>query len=267
MVLSLDISILGAAEQEGAAEFYQTVFAPETEDYGGFARLDLHGTGDFGVAAAADLIPESASAGSGFGGFIVSCVLRQPQDVIAVLRAAEAAGARVLKPAKKAIFGSFSGVFEAPGGAVWKVSAETKKDKGEHQHPPQPVETGIILGVADPKASKAFYAALGMRVDRDYGSKYIDFSPAQKGAGQTSRLCLMQRKDLAADVGMSPEGEGFPGLVLSQDVSSREGVETTLGQAASAGGTVTQPASDTEWGGCTGHFTDPDGYLWKIACS
>lgn len=35
-------------------------------------------------------------------------------------------------------------------------------------------------------------------------------------------------------------------------------------QAKQAGATITDPAHDTFWGGYSGHFQDPDGYLWEI---
>jgi uncharacterized glyoxalase superfamily protein PhnB len=41
--------------------------------------------------------------------------------------------------------------------------------------------------------------------------------------------------------------------------------DAILSAATSAGGTVPVPAGETEWGGYSGHFTDPDGFLWKVA--
>ena len=37
--------------------------------------------------------------------------------------------------------------------------------------------------------------------------------------------------------------------------------------AADAGGTLEKPAADTFWGGYSGYFSDPDGYLWEVAFS
>ena len=37
----------------------------------------------------------------------------------------------------------------------------------------------------------------------------------------------------------------------------------TLQSAASA--TLVKPAQDTFWGGYSGYFADPEGYLWEIA--
>ena len=263
MSLPLNIAILGAEDPSAAQEFYAAVLAPKVQDYGGFFRSDLHGAGDLGVTDVSALAAEAGVRveGSGFGGCIISYVLEQPSEVVAVVEAAAAAGAEILKPAKKALFGSFSGAFRAPDGAVWKVSCERKKDTAAAKSPAVPVETGILLGVQDLRASTAFYTALGMEADRDYGAKYIDFTVA---AGQL-RLCLMQRKDLAKDVGIAPEGSGFGRLVLSHDAASAEEVDAVLSRAEQAGAVITVAPAAQEWGGHVGCFTDPDGIAWKIA--
>ena len=38
-----------------------------------------------------------------------------------------------------------------------------------------------------------------------------------------------------------------------------------MGKATSAGGAFVREAAASEWGGYFGHFSDPDGYLWKVA--
>lgn len=37
-------------------------------------------------------------------------------------------------------------------------------------------------------------------------------------------------------------------------------------QAAAAGAKIEKPAAETDWGGYSGYFSDPDGYLWEVAC-
>ncbi len=263
MSLPLNIAIIGAEDVPGAKEFYAAVLSPQVQDYGSFARMGLHGRGDLGLTGSADLAAETGARteGAGFGGYIFSYVLDQPSEVAAVVEAAAAAGGEILKPAKKALFGSFSGVFRAPDGAVWKVSSDKKKDTAAAQSPPKPTEAGVLLGVADPKASKTFFADLGLTVDRDYGAKYIDFTVV---AGSL-RLGLMQRKDLAKDVGLDPEGTGFQQLVLSHDAGSAQEVDEIIARAESAGAAVTVPPAGQQWGGYLGCFTDPDGVPWKIA--
>ncbi len=36
-------------------------------------------------------------------------------------------------------------------------------------------------------------------------------------------------------------------------------------QAEQAGAKITDPAHDRFWGGYSGYFQDPDGYLWEMA--
>ena len=40
---------------------------------------------------------------------------------------------------------------------------------------------------------------------------------------------------------------------------------STLAEAERAGGTIKRPAGRAEWGGTTGAFADPDGYVWEVA--
>ena len=157
MTLRLDIAILGAPDVSAAQDFYSAALSPSVQDYGGFSRIGLHGTGDLGLTDSASLAAEAGLSpeGSGFRGYIFSYTLEQPSEVASVLDDAAAAGAEILKPAKKALFGSFSGAFRAPDGAVWKVATDKKKDTASAQSPPRPTETGVLLGVADPKAPKS----------------------------------------------------------------------------------------------------------------
>jgi uncharacterized protein len=58
---------------------------------------------------------------------------------------------------------------------------------------------------------------------------------------------------------------GFGGMSLSYIVSDEARVAEILAAAEKAGATVVQPATKAQWGGTTGHFTDPDGFLWQVA--
>lgn len=263
MTLSLDVVTLGVPDVDAAHRFYTAAFSPTAVDHGGFVDIDLHGTGHLGLYGTDALSAEAHTdpATTGFRGYVLTYIVDQPSDLDAVVEAAVDAGARVIKPAKKRLFGEYSAVFEAPDGAIWKPAAATKKDTGPAAKPPVPTETAALLGVAEPKASKDFYAALGMIVDRDYGNKYVDFRPAPG----TSRLGLMPRDALAKDVGVDEEGSGFGAVVLHRRAESPAEVDAVLAAAVSAGGHVTVPAEEADWGGYGGHFADPDGFLWKVA--
>ena len=73
------------------------------------------------------------------------------------------------------------------------------------------------------------------------------------------------RDGLAADVGASPEGSGFSGLVLTYVVRSEARVDEIMAEAEKAGATILKPAATQQWGGYGGSFADPDGYIWASA--
>jgi predicted lactoylglutathione lyase len=263
-VLALDAITLGVPDVPAARDFYAAAFSPTITDHGQYVDVDLHGTGHIGLYGTESLASDAqaeATAPSGFRGYVLSTIVDQPSEVEALLDAAARGGAKVLQPAKKMLFAGFSAVYQAPDGAIWKLAAATRKNTGPAAQPPVPTETIAFLGVADLKASKSFYETLGMTVDRDYGTKFVDF---QVRPG-TCRLGLMPRKALAKDAGIDQEGSGSRAVVFNRRAGSREEVDAILSAATSAGGTDAVPAGETEWGGYSGHFTDPDGFRWKVA--
>ncbi len=120
--------------------------------------------------------------------------------------------------------------------------------------------TAIMLGVEDLARSKKFYEDLGAAVEQDYPN----FVSLNLGDGSSS-LALYQWEAAAQDAGVSSEGAGFRGVSFHYIVSSSEAVDEVMDKAASAGGTAVRPAAEARWGGYFGYFSDPDGYLWKVA--
>jgi uncharacterized protein len=126
----------------------------------------------------------------------------------------------------------------------------------------EPRITFITLGVADLARSVAFYAeGLGLPTTRKPEDGFVLF--------QTSgvALSLYPYAELAADVGPGwhePRSR-FTGITLGHNVRERHQVDEVLALAASAGAEIVKPAADTFWGGYSGYFTDPDGYLWEVA--
>jgi catechol 2,3-dioxygenase-like lactoylglutathione lyase family enzyme len=120
--------------------------------------------------------------------------------------------------------------------------------------------TAIMLGVEDLARSKKFYGeGLGCAIDQDYPN-FVSFS---LGAGSSS-LALYEREAAARDAGVSSEGSGFRGVSFHFIVPSREAVDEVMGDAVAAGGGVVKEAAAVQWG-YFGYFSDPDGYLWKVA--
>jgi len=72
-----------------------------------------------------DALQEDATAGglwTGNGGVAVAANYASEAEVDAMMASAEAAGARILKPAAKAFWGGYSGYFADPDGHVWEVA-------------------------------------------------------------------------------------------------------------------------------------------------
>jgi uncharacterized protein len=123
--------------------------------------------------------------------------------------------------------------------------------------------TTIMIGVADLARSKQFYGeGLGCAIDQDYPN----FLKLDLGEGSSS-LALYEREAAARDAGISSEGSGFRGVSFHYIVPSREMVDEVIGKAVAAGGGIVKAAAASQWGGYFGYFSDPDGYLWKVATS
>ncbi len=60
-------------------------------------------------------------------------------------------------------------------------------------------------------------------------------------------------------------GHGAPGIELAYNVHSPDQVSEVLAEAERAGATIKRPAARADWGGTTGAFADPDGYVWEVA--
>lgn len=125
----------------------------------------------------------------------------------------------------------------------------------------QPRISMITLGVRDLTASIAFYRdGLGFPIKEDDPDADVAFFKLEG-----TWLGLYGRGPLAEDATVSAEGSGFPGFALAHNVSSNEEVDRVLLEAAAAGGTVIKPGQEVFWGGYSGYFKDPDGFLWEVA--
>lgn len=123
--------------------------------------------------------------------------------------------------------------------------------------------SAITLGVRDLNRAKQFYSeGLGCPIEQDHAG-FVSFN---LGTG-SSRLALYTWDALAADAGVAADGSGFRGVTLNYILPSAERVDEVLAQAKHGGGEIIKPAQSARWGGYFGYFSDPDGYLWKVAAA
>jgi catechol 2,3-dioxygenase-like lactoylglutathione lyase family enzyme len=120
----------------------------------------------------------------------------------------------------------------------------------------------VTLGVADLAASYRFYKdGLGLPTTRTPEDGIVFFQTT----GAT--LALYPYAKLAEDVGPGwdvPRSK-FPGITLAHNVREKAQVDEVMALASKAGAEIVKPAQETFWGGYSGYFTDPDGYLWEVA--
>ncbi|RKE17417.1 VOC family protein [Streptomyces sp. TLI_171] len=206
----IDTITLDVADTESAARFYADAFDLDER------RLRLR---------AAD------EPSSGFRGFTLALTVSRPADVDSFVASAVAAGATVLKPAAKSLWG-YGGVVQAPDGTIWKLATSAKKDSGPATR--QVDEFVLLIGVADFAATKRFYVEQGLAVTKSFGRVYAEFD----AAGGPVKLALYRRKALAKDLGVDPEGSGSHRLVVNSSsvpaCTDLDGFRWAAGAAAAA---------------------------------
>ena len=107
----------------------------------------------------------------------------------------------------------------------------------------------VTLGVRDLQRARKFYEALG-------------WSGAQQ---PDDEVAFYQAGGIVFGLWTALGGHGAPGVELAHNVRSPEEVDVLLADAERAGGTIIRSAASADWGGYTGAFADPDGYVWEVA--
>lgn len=120
--------------------------------------------------------------------------------------------------------------------------------------------TLVTLGVRDLQKSISFFED-GLGWKRSAGS--------QEGIAffqlNGMILSLFGREELAKDANVPAEGSGFPAFSLALNAHDRAEVDEVLAQAAKAGAEIVKPAEEVFWGGYSGYFRDPEGFLFEVA--
>jgi catechol 2,3-dioxygenase-like lactoylglutathione lyase family enzyme len=129
----------------------------------------------------------------------------------------------------------------------------------------KPRVTVITIGVDDLERSLRFYRdGLGLQTEGIVGTEFeygaVAFFDLQAGL----KLAIWPRESIAHDSGIAVGPSGPTECTLGHNVSSKEGVDTVMRQAAKAGAVIVKDAHNTFWGGYAGYFQDPNGHLWEI---
>lgn len=117
----------------------------------------------------------------------------------------------------------------------------------------------VTLGVRDLKRSTAFCRD-GLRLPVRFAGEDVVFFELEG-----TWLALYPYEMLAEDARVQAEGSGFAGVTLAHNEASREAVDHVYAEALEAGARDIKRPENTAWGGYSGYFADPDGYLWEIA--
>ena len=119
----------------------------------------------------------------------------------------------------------------------------------------------ITLGVDDLDLVTRFYEDLGWRRSSASVPDVVSFLQ-----GGNVALGLFGRASLAEEAQLSDaQTSGNGAVALAMNVPEEALVDAALQAAQDAGGRITSPAARAEWGGYSGYFTDPEGYLWEVA--
>lgn len=107
----------------------------------------------------------------------------------------------------------------------------------------------VTLGVKNLVRARAFYEALGW-----------------DGAQQPDdEVVFFQAGGIVFGLWTALGGRGAPGIELAHNVRSPDEVDELLAAALRAGANVVRPPTQKKWGGYSGAFADPEGYVWEIA--
>ena len=119
----ISLITLAVTDRDRAATFYSALGLRRAESEEGIVVFDLLGQ-SLALYPRADLARDMGltEAELGIGGMTLGYNTRTRDEVAQVLGRAEAAGARILKPAHDVFWGGHIGYFADPDGHVWEVA-------------------------------------------------------------------------------------------------------------------------------------------------
>jgi uncharacterized protein len=117
----------------------------------------------------------------------------------------------------------------------------------------------VTLGVDHLDRSRRFYVD-GLGWTPGFENEEIIFF---QSGGMVFALFL--RDKLAEDFQGDSRGFGRAAMSLGHNVHEKSEVDRLMKRAGEAGAKILKPAEDKSWGGYSGYFVDPDGFLWEVA--
>ncbi len=107
----------------------------------------------------------------------------------------------------------------------------------------------------------------------DFYSKGLGFIPHNYKTGDVYALFEMDGSwfsifpidMMSEDAGIKRTVSPSPSFTLAHNVSSEAMVDEVFGQGLKAGAKLIKTPQKAAWGGYSGYFADPDGYLWEVA--
>lgn len=118
----------------------------------------------------------------------------------------------------------------------------------------------ITLGVSDFERSIKFYEqGLGWKKSAASQGDIAFFSMGG------INFAIYPKDKLAEDVGIDANGSGFPGFTIAHNARSEEEVDHIFQEVKNLGASIAKEPQKVFWGGYSGYFRDPDGYLFEVA--
>lgn len=126
----------------------------------------------------------------------------------------------------------------------------------------KPYITLITLGVGVLQKSIEFYRdKLGFPLEPMDEGQDIAFFTMQANL----RLGLYPIEKLAEDAEVSQDKQGWSGITIAHNLGSEAEVDELFADLRRSGVRIIKEPQKVFWGGYSGYFADPDGYLWEVA--
>ena len=118
----------------------------------------------------------------------------------------------------------------------------------------------ISLGVNDLARSVKFYSeGLGWKKSSASEGNIVFF---QLGG---LVMALYPKNLFEEDATVPFNKDGYSPFSLAYNTQSEKEVDEVIAKAVESGATLIKPAQKVFWGGYSGYFADPDGFLWEVA--